>query len=314
VTESDSLRVLFYHRVGDPRAEDLNLAPGLIATTPAGFERQVRHLSRAYHPVGCDEVLAALDGTHSLPPRAVLVTFDDGYRDFLDIAWPILRRYRVPCALFVSTAYVDDPRCLFWWDSVWQCLARTRRTTLVWSDEVSLPVTTLAERRIAWSWLISALKLVSPRERQRGVARLAETLGVAPEPAGGVLGWNELRLLAAQGVAIGAHTRTHELLDQLDADALTWEIAGCRDDIARELARALPIFAYPNGNVSSAAVSTVGSAGYRLAFTTRPGLNEGWTSHPLRIRRDGHSTSLLRFALKLMSPVGRRRARALRIR
>lgn len=309
MTACDSLRVLFYHRIGDSRGADPRLAPELIAATVADFENQMRYVAHAYHPVAANEVLQALTGRHALPARALLVTFDDAYRDFLELAWPVLRRHHLPCTLFVATAFVDEPGRLFWWDQVWQYLARTSSPYVVASGGARLPLTSLEDRRAAWRQVTAELKAVSPSRRQAILIQLAESLRVTPERANAVLSWTELRQLASEGVAIGGHTRTHELLDQLDGPSLKWEIDGCRDDLVRELGGSQALFAYPNGNFSPSAEASVAAAGYQLAFATLPGLNEHWREHQFALRRDGPSTSFLRFAVKLIAPVARRRAR-----
>src|SRR5438093_1211648 len=73
------LRAMLYHRIEDPAAVHAELAPDLVTASPAQFDRQLRHLARAYHPIDAAELLAAVSGRHKLPPRAVVITFDDGY-------------------------------------------------------------------------------------------------------------------------------------------------------------------------------------------------------------------------------------------
>ena len=306
--QPDDLRVLFYHRIGDAAADQSDLAPELIAATPADFARQMRHLARAYQPVSADDVLAALDGRRPLPPRAVLVTFDDGYRDVRDLAWPILQRFGVPAVLFVSTSYLDEPERIFWWDALWQVLARTTCSTVPLPDGRAA-VGTFPERMAAWRSLSVWLKSLTPAARAARLDQLAAELHVRPTPTDALLTWSELRQLAAEGLTIGGHSRTHELLDQLPAERLAWEVSGCRDDLARELGAAPDLFAYPNGNHSTMACRAVAEAGFRLGFTTLPGLNQHWSLKPFTLRRDGPSPSLLRFAVKLLGPVASRRAR-----
>src|SRR5580698_8575584 len=122
------LRVLAYHRVAelkDPLTDD----PSLSAS-PAGFAAQMRHVAKYYHPVAMPEVLDAIERNLPLPERAVLITFDDGYADFAEIAWPILKQFRLPATVFVPTAYPDHPELAFWWDRLYQAFARTTQTVL----------------------------------------------------------------------------------------------------------------------------------------------------------------------------------------
>src|SRR5437773_1426599 len=103
--ETHLLRVLMYHKVS-PQADNPPCVP------PSLFREQMEHLRTWANPVGIDDYLAARRGERPLPPRAVLVTFDDGYRDTLEHAAPILHALRIPAVLFVPTSYIGDRRPL----------------------------------------------------------------------------------------------------------------------------------------------------------------------------------------------------------
>jgi peptidoglycan/xylan/chitin deacetylase (PgdA/CDA1 family) len=295
------LRALLYHRIQDNGGADSALAPDLITATPAQFDRQMRHLARTYHPVGPAEVLAAVAGRHTLPPLAVLVSFDDGYRDFLDIAWPILTKHHIPSVLFVATAFVDHPQRLFWWDALWQQVSRTRRDRVAIADR-TLSIGSVG-RAAAYHALTEALKQQTPVQRRSALASVAEQLGVVAEPTHAVLSWPELRKLLGYGLTIAPHSRTHELLDQLDTADLRSEINGSRDDLSRELGLCPPVFAYPNGNFNEVVMRAVHTAGFNVALTTVRGASVLGRTHPLALRREDAHTSLLRLALKLTGPV-----------
>jgi peptidoglycan/xylan/chitin deacetylase (PgdA/CDA1 family) len=100
------LRVLMFHRIADPGDRSL-LNPGLVSATPVVFERIMDWLARRYSVVSLAEAVDGVAGRRALPRRAVLLTFDDAYRDFAGTAWPILMRYGLPATLFVPTASVD---------------------------------------------------------------------------------------------------------------------------------------------------------------------------------------------------------------
>lgn len=103
--EEPFLRVLMYHKV-DGREGNT------IAVPPALFARQMAFLAERYRVVSLAEVVAHLDGGESLPPRAVLVTFDDGYRDNLVAAAPVLERHGLPAVVFVPLDFVGNDRPL----------------------------------------------------------------------------------------------------------------------------------------------------------------------------------------------------------
>lgn len=303
------LRVLVYHRVEGDSTVRSDLNPDLVTASPRVFEQHLRHLARAYTPIHADELLAACAGRHTLPRRAVLVTFDDGYRDFDEVAWPLLRQYRIPAVLFVPTAFLGNPERIFWWDALWQMVSRTRRAAIetpVSQGSSQLPV---ADRARATRVLTAHLKQLTPRERDLELERLSEQLGVRPEPTHAVLTWSDLKELRGQGLTVAGHSRTHELLDQVDAQTLTQEIAGCRDDFVRELGCCAPLFAYPNGNVNRRVMTAMDAAGFTLGFTTVRGVNYFGKDDIRLLRRDDGRTSRLLLALKLSSGIAQLRTR-----
>jgi peptidoglycan/xylan/chitin deacetylase (PgdA/CDA1 family) len=260
----------------------------------------MRYVARAFDPISASELLAALSGEYALPSRALLVTFDDGYRDFVDAALPILRRYQIPATLFVTTGFVDEQTRPYWWDELWQMVSRTARS------EVVLPGLTLrleSNRAAACRNLTEWLKQLTPARRNTILAGLPEQLGVDPQRRGDVLGWSELRELSREGFVIAPHSRTHELLDQLDEPAIEVELAGSRDDIARELGICPAIFAYPNGNFDDRVMQVLARSGFQAAFTTIRGSNIWPSSHSLALRRDAPRRSLIYFALQLEQPI-----------
>jgi len=303
-----TLRALVYHRITERGPEDDALTHPAGCVSPALFEKQLEHLARFYSPVSADELLAALAGRHQLPRRAVLVTFDDGYRDFQGVAWPILKRYGIPAVLFVPTAFPGDPERVFWWDALWQMLARTRRDRVVAGFTIVLP-TSAEDRVVTHGTLSSWLKALTPSARAAALRELEQQLGVRPEPTRAVLSWKELRLLSNDGVTVAAHSRTHELLDQISDRALAEEIEGSRDDLVRELGSCPPLFAYPNGNLDRRTLDALRAARFVAGFTVAHGVNHLGSADPRLLRRDQGDVSMFRFGLHLLGPIAVMRAR-----
>jgi peptidoglycan/xylan/chitin deacetylase (PgdA/CDA1 family) len=115
------LRVLMFHRIADPH-RTLWLNPGLVSATPTMFARIAALLARDYDVVSLDEALDAVVRKRSLPDCAVLLTFDDAYRDFAANAWPTLKRFGLPATLFVPTAFAGSEPQEFWWDRLYRAL------------------------------------------------------------------------------------------------------------------------------------------------------------------------------------------------
>ena len=278
------LRVLTYHRVADPRDTPM-LHPGMISATPAIFAQQMKYLAKHYRVVSMAEVLQAVEQGAALPRRAVLLTFDDAYHDFGDLAWPILRRYRLPVTLFVPTGYPNRPERAFWWDRLYQAITYTTQTVLRDTPLGLLPLATSEQRHTSLRRLQNALKTMPHPEAVALIEVVCTTLGVAPLLQRSVLTWEELRQLANEGVTLGAHTQTHPVMTQLSPQQVRLEIAGSQQDLRREIGHVWPIFCYPSGHHDEVVLQVLQDEGFVLAFSTLAGHNDLHAVDLLRLRR-----------------------------
>jgi len=267
-TRPNQLRILTYHRLG----------------TPAAFEAQMGYLAQGHHVVALDELFAAFTRGHILPPRAVMVTFDDAYQDFATVAWPIMQRYGVPATVFVATAFPDQPTRVFWWDQLQSALSGTSKAVLD-TPLGQLSLGTANARARAYKQLRDYVKTLPHREAMALVEQLYIALG-QPPVVNDVLGWDALRRLAAEGVALGAHTQTHPLMNRVSPEEAVKEAFASLRDLEREIGPVLPSFAYPNGSFNNAVVEQLKQGGMALAFTTGAGSNNLQNVDWLRLRRN----------------------------
>lgn len=297
------LRVLMYHRILDPAASGTR-DPALISATPREFERQMRHIARWYTPVSEAQLLESIREGRPLPRRAVLVTFDDACRDFAETAWPIMRRYGVPATVFVPTAYPDAPHRQFWWDRLHRAVSAAPESALRHLPVGDLPKGDGKSRAAVLRSLQRHVKSLPHDEAMALVEEICVRLHEpGPEPAD-VLGWDALRQLAADGVGIGAHTRTHPALTRLPADRAREEIEGSREDVAREIGVPPALFSYPFGDHHGEVADIVRRAGFEVAVTCRTGLNLRPGTDPMLLRRSNISrrTSFPIFAARMTTP------------
>lgn len=293
------LPILTYHQVEWPDADPMPYPRTTV--TPEAFAGQMEHLASRYRPIALRELLAARRGERPLPRRAVMVTFDDAYRDFATQAWPVMRRLGIPATLFVPTAYPDEPRRWFWWECLHRAIHRTDRGSLELPGE-ALPLGTIAERDRAYDRLRALVGRLSHADAMEQVEGWCTELGVPPQ-APAVLGWEALRQLAGEGVALASHTRTHPLLHRVPTTVIHEEAVGSQQDLEREIGEAPPVLAYPGGGINDEAVTSLARAGFELAFTTERGLCDLERTHPLRLRRInvGRRTTLSLLRAQLLS-------------
>jgi peptidoglycan/xylan/chitin deacetylase (PgdA/CDA1 family) len=281
------LTILTYHRVDDPGARP-DLMPSLVSATPRAFAEQMDMLAHAFDVASLADVLDALDRPERLPRRAVLITVDDGYRDFMTNAWPVLRAKGLPVTLFVATAFTSDPTTRFWWDRLWAAVQATER-----AEPLVTPLGALAVGRanavrtvgILRDWL----KELDHDDAMTQVDRIVEELGEPPSAATpAVLGWQELRKLAGEGVTLAPHTQNHPLLDRVPLERATAEIRDSHADLEREigpLATIPRVLAYPSGSHGGSAPEAARQAAMELALTTERGGNDLRTIDRWRMRR-----------------------------
>jgi glycosyltransferase involved in cell wall biosynthesis/peptidoglycan/xylan/chitin deacetylase (PgdA/CDA1 family) len=292
------LITLMYHRVLDT-ADPTLPNPSLISATPDVFEWQVRYLARRHAVVSLTQVLDAVRGGARLPERAILITFDDAYRDFGEVAWPILRRHGLPATVFVPTGYPGRAERVFWWERLSRAFGSCGRPSVLRLPWRTLVIQDDAGRRAAMREIQECVKrLPHPQgmalvdevlEQLRGELEDASSPGPADREPPLVLGWRELRELAREGVTLCAHTRMHAALSQLPLDEAAEEIRGSLEDLRSMIGVTPPAFAYPFGDHDPAVVELLRSEGVEIGFTTEEGHAHLPADDPLRLPRTSMS-------------------------
>jgi len=283
------LTVLAYHRIADARHSEFSAYRRTASATPAQFAEQLRYLAQHCTVVSLDQVIAAARDAAELPDRAVLITFDDGYRDNVDVALPLLEQHRASATVFLATDFVGSGKAFFW-DVVADLFFRAPVT------KATLPL--LGERQ--WTrgagssavaeTLVEKLKHLTDGKRAEVVASLGETLRVhatSPELANLCLGWDDVRRGASRGLAFGSHTCTHAILPGLSQARARRELVDAKSRLEAELGRPVTAFAYPNGDCDVATEAMVRDAGYAIAFSMRQGPSAPWSlrHRPWSVRR-----------------------------
>jgi len=276
VRQSDVLTVLCYHRVGHLRDDQFHGFRPNFSATPDQFALQMKLFRSFFSPVSLEEVLLWRDKGKPLPPRAVLVTFDDGYRDNGEIAWPIMRDLSIPGIVFLATDHIGTAKP-FLWDFAAYCYEATshRHASVPLLGETSL--FTKQERYAATSAWVSAVKQQPAQQRRGLMDALAVSLGVSPLSevfSDLYLDWNEVRRLSREGLEFGGHTHTHPILTRLPAIEACEEIAHCQSRLTAEIGHPARAFAYPNGSAqdySPEHEEQVRQAGFSIGFSLEPG-------------------------------------------
>lgn len=263
------LLVFNYHRIGSP--DNSLFDHDLWSATAEDFARQLRFLADNFRVITPRE-LTTWDqmGTN----RAVMITFDDGYRDNFEVAFPILQEHGVPATFFVSTGFIDRPHAA-WWDEIsWmvRTAAHAGRSSITLQGE-SISLTDLP--------LDSAIRRCLDRYKSLPTTRAQELLdelaascntGRCPSELGEGewMTWEMVRQLHDSGMEIGGHTVTHPVLSTMDAAAQEIELRDGKARLESILETPVTSFSYPVGQPDSFTEITkaiLADCGYRNAFS-----------------------------------------------
>lgn len=210
----------------------------------------------------------------ALPYRAIALTFDDGYRDNVSEALPILANSGIPATFFVASSFLDGG--IMWNDIVIESVRRCGEDHLDLEDIGlgSMDTGSTAEKRSAIRRLLSELKYRPQSQRDSLCSSIANRLGVSP-PTDLMMNSSDLIVLRDAGMEIGGHTRTHPILTTVPDDVADAEIKRGKRDLEEILGDEVVSFAYPNGrpgqDYDRRHVSMVRRAGFKQAVTTSAG-------------------------------------------
>jgi peptidoglycan/xylan/chitin deacetylase (PgdA/CDA1 family) len=302
VSSRHVLHVLTYHRVDEVEARP-DLSPVTLSASPEGFAAQMQLLRDEFHVVSLDEVRAAAAGDACLPRRAVLLTFDDAYRDFAEHAWPVLRALKLPATLFVPTAYVSDSRRIFWWDRLHQIVSGAPRGDRIETPLGSVLLASDADIPAVRAKLSRKIARLPHREALERLEQMAADWNIESGPRA-VLNWDELKMLRSEGLTLAPHTRTHPLLNRIPFQDARDEICDSVRELAVQVGSSCPVFAYPGGVFQKDHEKILRDEGFELGFTTQRGANDLRRSQQLALWRInvGRRTTVQLLQMQLSLP------------
>jgi peptidoglycan/xylan/chitin deacetylase (PgdA/CDA1 family) len=268
------LKIVLYHGVSPSGEGIFNYRRKFVS--PQSFERQIAYFRRHYTILPLDEAVMRLYAG-KLPPRALAITFDDGYRNNYEYAFPVLKKYNVPVAIFLVTDFVFGNTPL-WVDRLEYAIAHGPESK---KEKVALD----SQKRREMKELANdeRLRQLEELERSRGMVLHAADA----DPRYAPLTRDMLREMRAAGVMFGAHTESHPILSRVSPDEARTEIVNSRDAVARECGVVSHVFTYPNGEPGDWTDETekiLAEADFAGALTTIPGVN-GRATPRMRLKR-----------------------------
>lgn len=272
--------ILNYHRVIEKWDRALDYSqPGMVVTA-ATFDRQLCFLKDHFDIVSLGSLFA--EATIDRPARRprCAITFDDGWRDNYDVAFPILRKYDIPATVFVATDFIGTERA-FWHTELSYLLLeaapellRGELVSRAWPEPVRVYLSRLArsQREFSAVEIDPAIEMIKAMLDEETIEELIQALGRAVgfskpffQNRLFFLDWAQIAEMAASGIDIGSHSCSHRMLTRLPAEEAMAELVQSKAAIESRIGREVEHFAFPNEAASAALLRLATSAGYRAA-------------------------------------------------
>jgi peptidoglycan/xylan/chitin deacetylase (PgdA/CDA1 family) len=293
--------ILTYHGVLS-KSDDLYTSRNCVDASM--FDRQMEFIARHYKVVPLSTFVEWLSLDKKLPPFTAAITFDDGFRNNLTVALPILKKYHLSATVFLATSFVGSDEMGLWSERVDWLIDRARIASVrivANGTEKSYLLHTKAEREVASDQIRGYLKTLPPKERECVVAQLAQQIDAQSQAVqtgseGSVvdaqeryafLNWEEVKAMARAGITFGSHTHTHPILTPLSEQEVNFEVARSRRLIGEQLGTECRFFSYPNGtqvDFGSREEKLLKKVGYHAAVTQIDGFNDA-NSDLMALRR-----------------------------
>ena len=289
----DKLLVFCFHRVAPSRGLSHPFDDSMYSIDAESFRSHLRLMRMNAEPISEQDLVSHVNGRAPLPRSAFMVTFDDGYRDNFEVALPIMKELGVPGIFFIPTRAIVE-RSLGWWDLIYWYLKRCPKPLITLGGRDYLipnPITPLAETFTAM------MKSIPATEQAMLLRGLREATGVSDPPFEladkQFMSWEQLRIAARSGIAIGSHTHSHTVLSSLPPGGQRFELTESKRLLESYLGGPVRSIAYPVGGYEHFNTETMTIAqecGFDLGFSFLTGSNRPGRIAPFDVRRVDHQT------------------------
>jgi peptidoglycan/xylan/chitin deacetylase (PgdA/CDA1 family) len=280
--------IIMYHSVmADPSSAQMML--GSIIHSTEVFRGQMEVIARHFHAVSLDDVLLFLRGEKLLPPRPVVVTFDDGYADNYKAANEILSPLGIPGVFYVTVDCIDKQR-LPWPSELRHAFLTSKKDLWTEGGGAMWMLSSAEQRTRAFDRASEYCSKMSGSAQNHFVESVRQQLGTEPPLPSQrfMMTWDEVRSLARNGHIVGSHTMTHPNLAYLADDDVRTELFEAKRRLEEELAAPIVHFSYPcpalQPHWADRTVCASRQIGYQTAVTTNGGLVRRHDD-PLSLRR-----------------------------
>ena len=258
-------QVLMYHRIIDQQF--------ISGLPPSQFEKQISYIAKHFRVVTMDMLMSEIN-SGNIKPNSVALTFDDGHYDFYENAWPILKKYKLPASLYITTGFVNGDLWL-WPDLLKFAILNCNNKSIYIEPFGNL---SLDEKNLSGSWhlLGDYCLTLQTQERIDFIKKFARAANIElpekPVKPFTPVSWQQLTEMQHEGLNVGSHTVSHPILKSLSGEEIAHELASSAQLIAEKLGAFPKGICYPNGrlaDINDTVIAQAKTLGYQYGLLAR---------------------------------------------
>lgn len=274
-----------FHRIGD--AENCKYDPNVFSCSAEDLAAHLDFIRDNFEIIDQKHFINIINSAQVTNKRLAYITFDDGYLDNYELAFPILSSMNIPATFFVATGLIES-ETIPWWDEIaWHIKHSTLEELKLtsWQDTIVLSESTINKNIRA---VLSQFKTASSNIEEQ-LLELRNITGLAiADYQSEFMTWDHIVEMESAGMTIGAHSHSHRIFSSLDAGELSHELSHAKLLLEEKLANKVLSISYPVGSASTYnknMFEEIDSQGYQLAFTFRYFINQNLALNKFQLGR-----------------------------
>lgn len=269
-----------YHRIGSQ--ENSTFDPNLFSCTVEQFEKHIVFYNREFTVISVDELIKKMKLDEPIDKKYALITFDDGYIDNYTEAYPVLKKHDTPAAFYIPSDYIDSPH-IPWWDEIAWIIRHSKATEIKlnnWDKIVDISQGSIVQK------VRSILRVIKQDQSRTMQDKISELEGICqcsmPDDIRNkqlFVNWQQTKEMSDNGMHIGSHTLSHNILSHLNEEDQWKEISKSKERIESFIEKEVTSLAYPVGGPDAFTEKTqelVEKADYDLAFSFIAGVTRSF--------------------------------------
>lgn len=283
------LIIFNYHRIYDKFLET-KFDERVFGLSIQEFEKQVKFLKKHTTILSEDELIHQVETRKPFGKPCSMITFDDGYIDNYELAYPILKELNVPATFFIPTEAIEK-RYVGWWDLIAYFIKSTNKKTIE-VDGKRIKFQTDQEKKVIIDELLKFVKTVEESKSIQLIDSLSEQCEVPfpshEDKSSQIMTWDQIREVHANNISIGSHSHTHRVLKTIDEKEQLKELEESKKILENELNAPINSISYPVGGYDAFTKKTrelAKQVGYKVAYSFGTGFNVYKITDPFDVKR-----------------------------